>query len=139
MDYFTISMAASVFLLLYAVIYFVVSKYVSSGSKSLIKDPGVYFKVFGFLFACMSLIFFVIGLGQSVAFVNQSPCENIVNSSIVINSSHTSYTYVDSCVDRDVPKSIERLYVITSYLLYLQIIFLIIALFVAIIGVIHRW
>lgn len=132
-------MAASVFLLLYAVIYFFVSGYVSNGNKNLIKDPGVYFKVFGFLFACMSLVFFVIGLGQSVAFVNQAPCENVVNTTISVNSSLTTYTYVDSCVDRDVPKSLERLYIITSYLLYLQIIFLIIALFVAIIGVIHRW
>lgn len=95
--------------------------------------------IFGVCFLFLSIFSVMVGVGFSIEYTNQSPCENVISSTNVTGNL-TEYTYTDSCSARATPESIERLYQAYSYIVYAIALVSVLALmFLGLRKVVFEW
>lgn len=112
MSYVAISIVATLLFLLasavFAYLYF--------------KDRSVSSYLAGaFIFATLALIMFWGAWGLSLNEYREAPCENVINST-TSNGNTTSYTYTDSCADREVNGLMEGWFVVLTWSVYLAFV-----------------
>lgn len=104
----------SFFVLVFAVSFMVFGLRTQGVSRTLLL-------LFSLSFFVLTVFGVMVGLAFGVEYSDQSPCENVINSTNT-SGNVTTYTYVDSCASSSPPVSVERLYVAYSYLVYLMFI-----------------
>lgn len=94
--------------------------------------------LFGAFYLFLCFLFLYVTVGSSLFLTYQAPCEQLLTNTTIVGNS-TLYTYTNSCAALTPPRSIERLYVILSYVLMLQMIMAVIAMLVAIMRWMLKW
>ena len=96
--------------------------------------------LFGLLYVGLGLVFLLTTYGNSLFLTYQAPCENLINwtNETPMGASETDvfYYYYDSCAEREIPVTVERLYTILGWVVALEIIF---ASFAFFLYIIHWW
>ena len=94
--------------------------------------------LFGAFYLFLCFLFLYVTLGSSLFLSLDAPCQLLINSSSS-SGGIVTYQYTDSCASTVVPSSVERLYVILSYLLMLQMVIAVLAVLIAIMRWMLKW
>lgn len=104
MAFSALAYAVALFVTVYGVIFLWLSYNEQMGSVK------TFLTVLGSSYIVLAHFAVLVALGNGLAYTNQAPCENVVNSSTYNDGANTTaYTYVDSCTGRSVPESSDIL------------------------------
>ncbi len=129
------------FLIVYGILFLWIStreQLVDTKSTRLLTWQRV-FMIFGFFYLLLAFTNVVVAQGNTLFLANQAPCENLVVNSTDVTQSLTLYEYQDSCLNREVPRTAEILYVILVWTVFLNFVSVTIGLVALLAGALLRW
>lgn len=144
MDFIASGYVLAGFLTLYGIVFLWLSQQEAPnadlGGKKKILNLSRAMYIFGFFYLLLAFGNVFVATGNTLFLTNQAPCENLVhNSTYNYTSNVTTYQYYDSCENREVPKTNERLYVVLGWVMGLNLIAVIAGFFVLIVRWLMRW
>ena len=128
------------FLLLLAILFYLVAYTLPTEKKGFIKVKG-FFIILSVTYLVLAMISLFVGVSYSVELSNQAPCENLLMNETFDGSTNiTVYDYTDSCASRATPEAVGRLAAAYAYVMYASFILLVFGImFLAMKKVLFEW
>ena len=119
----------TIFFTAFALIFFYLANIIKKPNKRMVEGKEIIFLI-AIAYLVLAHFSMFISLGQALDENYTAPCENLVNQSEAINATTTQYTYYDSCAATAVPAGSSALVVIFTWLLFVGIFGIFLALIV---------
>lgn len=98
------------------------------------------------LFAGLALVYLGVAhftvymaLNYNIEYGNQPACENVVNTSNYLSSTVTQYTWINTCDGRDVPAATTTLFTAYSWILWMNLMLLMLGSIILTLRWVTRW
>lgn len=110
----------------------------SKNSLRAVLQGRVGFLLFGLLYLSLSHFSLYSGVAYSIEYANDPVCEyQVANATVTGNL--TVYDYLNPCIDRVVPTATERLLTVFSWMLFIDVLALVLGAMILFGAVMQEW